>query len=128
MSLRNQPYLPLYVNDILTDEKLSECSASSRGIYFYLLCILHRQDPYGVLTLKDKYRDTKSNKEKWFAEMLSRQLPDGVDIIKSAIVELSKEGVIDLTENELSQKRMVRDGQISLARAKSGAIGGAKKS
>lgn len=26
MALRDQPYLPLYVQDFLTDEKLRECS------------------------------------------------------------------------------------------------------
>ena len=33
MALRNQPYIPLYVQDFLTDEKLNQCSPASQGIY-----------------------------------------------------------------------------------------------
>ena len=127
MSLRNQPYLPLYVNDVLTDEKLAECSATSRGVYLFLLCFLHKQESYGVLTIKDKYKEPNSSKEDRFAKMLSRHLPDPVDVIKSAITELAKEGVIDLTEDELSQKRMIRDFQKSLIRIKSGSKSRSKK-
>lgn len=127
MALNNQPYLPLYVNDILTDDQLAECSGSARGVYLYLLCFLHKQEQYGVLTLKEKYKVPDSSKEERFAEMLSRHISFPVDEIRDGIRELSKEGVIDITEDELSQKRMIRDFQTSLARAKSGSKKGSKK-
>jgi len=49
MALRDQPYLPLYVQDFLTDEKLMECSAETTGVYIRLLCILHKQKEYGQM-------------------------------------------------------------------------------
>ena len=61
MALRDQPYLPLYIQDFLTDEKLMECSASAVGIYIKVMCILHKQDEYGVLLLKQK--DKQSDKQ-----------------------------------------------------------------
>ena len=42
MALRDQPYLPLYVQDFLTDEKLAECSAMATGVYIRLMCIMHK--------------------------------------------------------------------------------------
>ena len=42
MALREQPYLPLYVQDFLTDEKLNECSAESTGVYIRLMCIMDK--------------------------------------------------------------------------------------
>ena len=54
MALRDQPYLPLYVQDFLTDEKLMECSASATGIYIRIMCIMHKSDEYGVILLKQK--------------------------------------------------------------------------
>ena len=54
MSLRNQPYFPLYVQDFLTDEKLNCCSASSQGVYIKIMCLLHKSEVYGELMLKQK--------------------------------------------------------------------------
>ena len=42
MALRDQPYIPLYVQDFMTDEKLSECSAESTGVYIRVMCIMHK--------------------------------------------------------------------------------------
>lgn len=53
-SRKKLPYLQLYVNDFADDEKLRMCSASSVGIYIFLLCILHKSQDYGKLTLTQK--------------------------------------------------------------------------
>ncbi len=123
MALRNQPYIPLYVQDVLTDEKLVECSAESHGIYFRLLCILHKQEKYGLLCLKQKYKQT-SDKLENFALMLSKQMPFEQKQIAKGLGELFTEGVISITEDELSQKRMIHDGELSIMRSQIGKTGG----
>ena len=125
MALKDQPYLPLYVQDLLTDEKLIECSASAHGIYLRLLCILHKQKIYGKIYLKQKY---KQNTSKYinFALMFAKQMPFDQLTIQKGIKELTDEKVITTNEDVLFQKRMVRDGEISKIRALSGSIGGKK--
>ncbi len=123
MALRDQPYIPLYVQDVLTDEKLILCSAESHGIYLRLICILHKQETYGLLCLKQKHKQNES-KFTNFASLLSRQMPFEQKQIERSLIELSEEDVIQITENELSQKRMIRDGELSLIRAEVGKKGG----
>ena len=123
MALRDQPYIPLYVQDVLTDEKLVECSASSHGIYFRLICILHKQEKYGLLYLKQKYKQSES-KFKNFALMLSKQMPFDEALIEISLQELYNEDVIKIEEDNLFQKRMVKDGELSLIRSSIGKTGG----
>ena len=110
----------LDVNDFMNDEKLRECSPASVGIYIRLLCVLHKSDTYGVLLYQQKdvqkaeicgYKNP--NKIQIFVTMLSRQLPETREEIEAALIELSEEGVIKITENRLEQKRMIRDAEIS---------------
>jgi len=123
MALRNQPYIPLYVQDVLTDEKLIECSMQSHGLYFRLMCILHKQEKYGKIVLKQKYKQKKSKFEN-FADMLCRQMPFDRKEIINCLIELSEENVINISEDYLLQKRMVKDGEISEIRAEVGKTGG----
>ena len=58
MALRNQPYFPLYTQDFISDEKLRECSAASVGVYIFLMCVFHKSERYGAVSLKPK--DKKS--------------------------------------------------------------------
>jgi len=60
MALRDQPYLPLYVQDYLTDEKLNECSPATQGVYIKLLCVLHKMEEYGTILLKQKRKQKVS--------------------------------------------------------------------
>ena len=123
MALRNQPYIPLYVQDVLTDEKLIECSAESHGIYFRLLCILHKQQTYGKIILKEKYKNNP-NQYFCFAQLLSRQMPFDTKQIQTCLQELDEESVIHITDDTLIQKRMIKDGEISTIRQISGKKGG----
>lgn len=123
MALRDQPYLPLYVQDYLTDEKLSLCSWSSQGVYIKLLCLLHKSDPYGVILLKQNEKqniDTALN----FAKKISKLLPIESESLYNALTELIDEGCLIVEDDKLYQKRMVRDNLISIKRAESGKIGG----
>lgn len=123
MALRNQPYLPLYVQDFLTDEKLNECSAESTGVYIRLMCILHKSEEYGAILLKQKDKQTDKQILN-FAKKLAKQMPYDELTICRALQELFDEGVISLEGDKLFQKRMVKDGYLSDIRSKAGKKGG----
>ena len=123
MELRQRPYFPLYVQDFLSDEKLAECSAESTGVYIRLLCIMHKSEDYGSISLKakdKKYPDPITN----FALKLTRQMPYIEDVIERSLAELIEEGVLCIDGDRLFQKRMVRDGQSSENKAEAGRKGG----
>lgn len=119
MALRDQPYLPLYVQDFLTDEKLAECSAQSTGVYIRLMCLMHKSSQYGCILLKQKDKQNDSKIQN-FACKLARQMPYTVDVIAAALEELLEEEVIQIEGDVLSQKRMVKDAKLSDTRSASG--------
>lgn len=123
MALRNQPYLPLYVMDFIADEKLAECSAESTGVYIRVMCIMHKQEEYGVIKLKAKDKQS-DNQIQNFAIKLTHQMPYSEKVIERSLVELLDEDVLQMNGDCLSQKRMVRDGEVSRKRAEAGAKGG----
>jgi len=123
MALRNQPYLPLYVQDFLTDEKLIECSAETTGVYIRLMCIMHKSETYGVILLKQKDKQTDKQILN-FAYKLAKQMPYDVEVIERSLNELLNEKVLILEGDQLLQKRMVKDNDISEKRAKAGSKGG----
>lgn len=125
MALRDQPYMPLYVQDFLTDEKLNMCSPSSQGVYIKIMCVLHKSDEYGKLLLKQKDKQNESTPLN-FAYKLAKLLPFVLDDILDAINELLDEKVLHIDGDYLVQKRMVKDADISEKRAKSGSKGGKK--
>ena len=125
MALRKQPYLPLYIQDFLTDEKLIECSASATGVYIRIMCIMHKSDEYGTILLKQK--DKQNSKQIInFAYKLAKYLPYDIDIIINGLTELVSENVLIIDGDKLIQKRMVRDNEISKIRSKAGKKGGLK--
>lgn len=125
MALRDQPYLPLYVQDYLTDEKLNNCSSSSQGIYIKIMCLFHKCDPYGGILLK---QNDKQNENIClnFARKLSKQLPFDSLEINDALTELLHEKVLLIDGDFLFQKRMVKDNAISNKRSEIGSKGGKK--
>ncbi|MFA5458013.1 MAG: hypothetical protein WC261_10325 [Synergistaceae bacterium] len=125
MALRDQPYIPLYVQDFLTDEKLMECSASATGIYIRLLCVMHKSEEYGTILLKQKDKQGK-NICLNFAYKLAKFLPYKTEEIAAGIEELVAEKVLQIDGDKLTQKRMIRDNEISEKRAIAGKKGGLK--
>ena len=123
MALRDQPYIPLYVQDFMTDEKLSECSAESTGVYIRAMCIMHKSQEYGTVLLKQKDKQNPS-KIKNFAVKLHRLMPYSVDVIERSLTELVDEEVLTIEGDALMQRRMVKDGNLSLIRANAGSKGG----
>lgn len=122
MARRDQPYLPLYVQDFLTDEKLIECSAESTGVYIRLLCIMHKSQEYGKILLRQKDRQTERQISN-FAAKLAKQMPYDIAIISRSLEELVAEGVLTIDGDTLFQKRMVKDGELSDKRSFSGRKG-----
>ena len=141
-ALRKLPYIPLYVQDFTSDEKLTGCSASAVGVYIFLLCFLHKSETYGKLILRTKdlltdeetYEIKKQIESKTksktkskiiaFAKRLQRNMPFELYEIATGLTELEEERVITVEGIELYQKRMVRDGEISEKRSSNGALGG----
>lgn len=116
MALRDQPYLPLYVQDFLTDEKLMLCSASATGFYIRLLCIMHKSETYGKIKLDNKF--------KTFQEMLAVFMPWDIKVVSECLQELLDSNILLIKSGFLIQKRMANDGELSIKRAESGRVGG----
>lgn len=123
MALRNQPYLPLYIQDFMTDEKLMECSAESTGVYIRIMCLMHKSEEYGSILLRQKDKQTEQQINN-FAFRIAKQLPYAFDIILKSLTELVEEGVLSIDGDILSQKRMVKDNALSNIRANAGKKGG----
>jgi len=122
VALKGQPYIPLYVQDFMTDEKLIECSAAANGVYIRIMCILHKSDDYGCILLKQKDKQTDST-IKNFALKFLKQMPYDLKTIEDGLTELIDEKVLIIDGDLLYQKRMRKDGLISEERSKSGKKG-----
>lgn len=130
MALRDQPYIPLYVQDIMTDEKLNECTAATHGIYIKgVMCLMHKSEYYGKILLKQKYKEIASkenDKAYGLSFQLDKHLPYTQLEIYSALRDLEVEKVCYWEGDFFCQKRMITDNELSLKRAKSGKKGGEK--
>ena len=122
MALRNQPYFPMYVQDFLTDEKLTECSALATGVCIKIMCLMHKSEMYGKIELKEKDKQNPTAVSN-FAKKLSKSLPWTVNVIEEGIDELVSEGVMQIDGDFLIQKRMVKDNETSLTKSKAGKQG-----
>jgi hypothetical protein len=130
MALRDQPYLPLYVQDFMTDEKLAECSASATGVYIRLMCVMHKSEHYGKIILKQKDKICHSKNDgniQNFAYKISKFLPYNLQEIEKSLSELIEENVLQIDGDVLFQKRMVNDNELSTKRSLSGSKGGLRR-
>jgi hypothetical protein len=134
MALREQPYLPLFIQDFLTDEKLCECSAESTGVYIRLMCLMHKSKEYGTFLLwQNDWQNSGKQSSKTsgtindFAKSLAKRMPYDVETINRSLEELLHFDVIQMENNKLLQKRMIKDNQISLTRSVAGTAGGFAK-
>jgi len=124
MALRNQPYIPLYVQDFMTDEKLAECSAMATGVYIRIMCLMHKSTYYGKIMLKDRDKqdclqgeDYSDKQVYYFACKLVKHLPYDIRTIYNGLIELIMEDVLYIDGDFLCQRRMIRDNEISDKRA-----------
>ena len=125
MALTNQPYIPLYVGDWLTNSKLKMCSSSAHGLMINLMCIMHKESEYGTLLLKQNFKHDQDICLD-FASYLARLLPFDRAEIYTALKELTDESIIHIDEDKLICDRMVKDAEISMKRAEAGSSGGKK--
>ncbi len=123
MALTNQPYIPLYVRDWLTNNKLKMCSTSAHGLMINIMCVMHKEDEYGTLLLKQNFKHDP-NICLNFASYLARLLPFDRGEIYTALTELLEEGVLSIEDDKLICYRMVKDAEISISRAIAGSEGG----
>jgi len=125
MALTDQPYLPLYVKDWLTNNKLKMCSLEAHGILINVMCIMHKEDQYGTILLKQKFKQSDKQAIN-FAAMLNRLLPFNLGEIESGLDELLDEKALYIDGDLLICKRMVKAGGLSKTRADIGSEGGKK--
>ena len=123
MALTNQPYLPLYVDDWMNNNKLKMCSPAAHGLMVSIMCIMHKEKTYGRVLLKQKFKQTESN-VKNFALQIAKLSAFEVTEIEKPFSELIAEGSLKIDENYLICPRMVRDFETSEKRAVAGRKGG----
>jgi len=51
MALTDQPYIPIYVDDYLCDEKLNLCDPASEGIFNRIMYVMHKSSEYGKIKI-----------------------------------------------------------------------------
>jgi len=122
MALRDWPYLPLYVKDFVSDEKLVRCCASTIGVYIWLMCYMHKSDKYGVFAIRERDRVSDDILDD-FARVFSSFSPFSQGTVQGAFQELIDENIVFIKRNWLCQKRMMKDGELSDTRSKSGKAG-----
>jgi hypothetical protein len=123
MALTDQPYLPLYVDDWMNNNKLKMCSPSAHGLMIVILCIMHKEAEYGTILLKQKFRQT-SKQIKNFALQIAKLSPFDTEAIEEPLNELISEGALKIEDDYLICPRMVKDCQLSVARSNAGKTGG----
>lgn len=125
MALTDQPYLPLYVDDWMNNNKLKMCSPAVHGVMISLMCIMHKEENYGKILLKQKFKQT-DNQIKNFAIQLAKLSAFDLFEIEEPLNELIESEIIEMSGDLLICKRMVKDAELSAKRAKSGRSGGSK--
>jgi hypothetical protein len=86
---------------------------------------MHKSEEYGKILLKQKFKQNESNLKN-FASQLAVQMPYDYQTILFALEELVASKVLREEPCAISQRRMVKDNEISEKRALSGKKGGDK--
>lgn len=123
MALTNQPYLPLYVDDWMNNNKLKMCSPAAHGIMISIMCIMHKENEYGKVLLKQKFKQT-TDQIKNFALQVAKLSAFDLSEVEVPFQELLSEGILIVEGEHLVCPRMVRDCEISLKRSSAGRNGG----
>lgn len=123
MALTDQPYLPLYVDDWMNNNKLKMCSLEARGLMIQIMCVMHKSDNYGEILLGQKFKQT-DNQIKNFALQLARLCMASAEEVFTPLSELLEEEALEIEAEKLTCRRMVKDADISLKRSQAGKAGG----
>jgi len=125
MALTDNPYLPLYVKDWMTSNKLKLCSANAHGIMINVMCLMHRQNEYGTILLKQNFKQT-TNQILNFACLLAKLTPFSEKEISAGLTELIEEKCLIIDGDFLKCLRMINDAKLSELRKSVGSKGGNK--
>lgn len=125
MALTDQPYLPLYVNQWISNKKLKFCSPAAHGIMINVMALMHKEDEYGVILLEQMFKRTDSQVSN-FAIQLSKLTAFDSSEIVIPLTELIDKKVLRIHDEKLICNRMVRDANISHIRSEIGSGGGKK--
>ena len=111
------PYLKFFVNDWLSDEKISLCSLAAQGLWIRLLCLMHKNGRRGYLQQDNGLPLTLGQ--------LSRATGTPTAEAAHLLQELTDSGVASVTaEGVLYNRRMVREERLSEVRRAAGKKGG----
>ena len=131
MALTDQPYIPLFVDDWMNNNKLKICSPGSHGLMITVMCLMHKSHPYGKLLLKQKFKQMakQNTKQEYkpfhgFAYQIAKQSSFDLPDVLLYLTELLEEEVLFIEGDYLVNNRMVRDAEISASRAIAGKMGG----
>jgi hypothetical protein len=123
MALTDQPYLPLYVDDWMNNNKLKLCSLQAKGLMIQIMCIMHKEVEYGVVLLKAKFKQTDKQIEN-FALQIKRLSNSETEETKFALQELIEENCLLIEGDRLICPRMIKDANLSSIRSTVGKTGG----
>lgn len=105
-----QPWFKFYTRDWMSDEALNSCSLAAQGAWMRMLCLMHRAEPYGHLTINGKRPAD---------EKLAPALGVPVELLRGLLVELREAGVSSVSNGGvIYSRRMVREAAISEKRTK----------
>jgi hypothetical protein len=125
MALTDQPYLPLYVDDWMNNNKLKICSPGAHGLMISIMCLMHKSENYGIILLKQKFKQSIKQEENFASQIAKLTSFDLLDTTKY-FAELIDEKVLRIDGETLVCDRMVKDANTSKKRAFSGKTGGTK--
>lgn len=123
MPLNNQPYLPLYVDDWMNNNKLKLCSPGSHGLMISIMCLMHKEEEYGKILLKQKFKQTDKQILN-FASQIAKQTSFDLLDVDTFLNELIEEKVLFIEGDYLICNRMVKMANISNIRSGVGKQGG----
>jgi len=125
MALTDQPYLPLYVDDWMNNNKLKICSPGAHGLMISIMCLMHKSENYGIILLKQKFKQSIKQEENFASQIAKLTSFDLLDTTKY-FAELIDEKVLRIDGETLVCDRMVKDANTSKKRSFSGKTGGTK--
>ena len=111
------------------------CSSCAQGVLINVMCVLHRENEYGKILLKQKFKQTlQQNSEqtlqqniqqiKNFARMFAKLCSLDIEELESGLIELVSEKALTIEGDYLINERMVKDAKLSKERALNGSKGG----
>lgn len=108
-----------FPNDWLASADLGACSLAAQGLWLRLLCFMFVSPKRGVLL--------QSNGHKMDNKILAKLCGETEQVISSLIGELEVMGVISFFEGSISNRRMLRDEEVSHLRSEAGIKGMSKR-